>query len=107
MQRMGQVVGVRPDWTEEYERIHRDVWPEVLAALSAANITNYSIFRYDDLLFSYWEYLGDDFDADMVKIASDPVSQKWNALTATMQRPPEEAEPGQLWTRIPEVFHLD
>jgi len=107
MRRMGHVVGVRPERIEEYERIHVEVWPEVLAALSSANITNYSIFRHGELLFSYWEYLGSDFEADIAKVATDPVSQKWAALTSKMQRAPDGAAPGQLWLSIPEVFHLD
>ncbi len=107
MRRMGHVVGVRPEWIAEYERIHVEVWPEVLAALTSANLTNYSIFRHGDLLFSYWEYLGTDFDADMAKVSKDPVSQKWGALTSQMQRPVEGAAPGQIWLSIPEVFHLD
>ena len=106
MQRMGHVVGIRPESFEEYERIHADVWPEVLAALTAANVHNYSIFRYGELLFAYWEYTGHDFPADMAAISADPVSQKWNALTSQMQRPPEGAAPGVLWLPIPEVFHL-
>jgi L-rhamnose mutarotase len=107
MRRMGSVVAVKPEWAEEYVRIHADVWPEVLAALTAANVTNYSIFHYGDLLFSYWEYLGDDYEADMATIAADPVSQKWHVLTSSMMRPVPEAAPGQFDLPIPEVFHLD
>ena len=107
MQRMAHVVEIKPEWIEEYERIHVDVWPEVLAALTAANIANYSIFRHGELLFSYWEYHGDDYDADMAAIAADPVSKKWNDLTDAMLRPAAGAGPNQFALPIPEVFHLD
>ncbi len=107
MQRMGHVVGIRPEAIEEYERLHAAVWPEVLTALTAANVHNYSIFRHGELLFAYWEYTGHDFPADMATISADPISQKWNALTSQMQRAPEDAPPGILWLSIPEVFHLD
>jgi L-rhamnose mutarotase len=107
MQRMGHVVEIRPEAIEEYERIHADVWPEVLAALTRANVHNYSIFRHGELLFSYWEYMGEDFVADMKVIADDPVSQKWDVLTSQMLRAPEDAPPGVLTLPIPEIFHLD
>src|SRR6476646_6641433 len=107
MQRMAHVVEIRPEWIEEYERIHVDVWTEVVAALTAANITNYSIFRYDNLLFSYWEYLGDDYEDDLATIAADPVSKKWNDLTDNMLRPAPGAAPDQFALPIPCVFHLD
>lgn len=107
MQRMAHVVEIRPEWIEEYERIHVEVWPGVLAALRAANIANYSIFRYDNLLFSYWEYHGSDYDADMATIAADPISKEWNDLTDAMLRPAPGAAPGQYNLPIPCVFHHD
>jgi L-rhamnose mutarotase len=107
MQRMGSVVEVKPEAAEEYVRLHAEVWPGVLAALTAANVTNYSIFQYGNLLFSYWEYLGDDLDADMAAIAADPDSQKWHELMSGMLRPVPEAAPGKFDHFIPEVFHLD
>jgi L-rhamnose mutarotase len=107
MQRYGQVIGVRPEHVEEYERIHAAVWPEVLATISACNIRNYSIFRYGDLLFAYFEYVGDDYAADMAKMAADPKTQEWWSVCMPMQRLVPEAGPGDWWTTIPEVFHTD
>jgi len=43
-----------------------------LTPLRKANVTNYSIFRRDSLLFSYMEYRGSDLVADMAGMASDP-----------------------------------
>ncbi len=53
MRRVGQLIGLKPDQIEEYERLHAAVWPEVLAMISACNIRNYSIFRHGELLFAY------------------------------------------------------
>jgi L-rhamnose mutarotase len=39
--------------------MHANTWPEVLATIRAANIRNYSIFRYRNQLFAYFEYIGD------------------------------------------------
>ena len=55
VKRIASVVGVRPSEIEEYERIHEDVWPSVLSMLKKANVQNFSIYRYEHLLFSYME----------------------------------------------------
>ncbi|HET8522255.1 MAG TPA: L-rhamnose mutarotase [Thermomicrobiales bacterium] len=107
MQRYGQVLGIKPEHVEEYERIHREVWPGVLATIYECNIRNYSIFRYNDLLFAYFEYVGNDFAADQAKMAADPVTQKWWAVCKPMQQPVPSAGPNDWWLNIPEVFHTD
>lgn len=63
--------------------------------------------RYGDLLFSYFEYVGDDYDADMAKMAADPATQKWWSVQEPLQtRLPGTPEEEQ-WLPIAEVFHHD
>lgn len=107
MQRFGQVIGIKPEAIEEYERLHAAVWPEVLDMIHACNMRNYSIFRYDNLLFAYFEYVGDDFEADMAKMAADPKTQEWWSHTAPLQEPVPTRKPSEWWATIPEVFHTD
>jgi L-rhamnose mutarotase len=107
MRRFGQVIRVRPDRIADYERLHAEAWPGVLATIRAANIRNYSIFRHGELLFAYFEYVGEDFEADMATIAADPVTQEWWKLTDAMQEPFPERAAGSWWLTIPEVFHTD
>jgi L-rhamnose mutarotase len=107
VRRFGQVIRVRPDRVADYERLHAEAWPGVLATIRAANIRNYSIFRHGELLFAYFEYVGDDFEADMAAIAADPVTQEWWQLTDAMQEPFAERAAGSWWLTIPEVFHTD
>jgi L-rhamnose mutarotase len=105
MQRFGQVLRVRPERVEEYERIHRAVWPEVLRTIHECKMRNYSIFRYGNLLFAYFEYVGDDYEADMAAMAADPKTREWWDICEPMQEPVPEREPGEWWHTIPEVFH--
>ena len=49
------VLEVRPGYEEEYVRRHQGIWPEMVEALSAAGISNYSIFRHGLTLFGYFE----------------------------------------------------
>jgi len=107
VKRIAQVVGIKPKDIVEYERIHEEVWPSVLSMLKSANVHNFSIYRYEHLLFSYMEYTGDDYDADMARIAADPETQRWWKITGPMQNPVPEVENGQWWLTIPEKFHLD
>jgi L-rhamnose mutarotase len=37
-----------------YDKYHANVWPEVLEALRASGITDYSIYRRGDLVISVW-----------------------------------------------------
>jgi len=107
MERHGWVIQIKPEKLEEYKRYHANVWPEVLAMITNCNIRNYSIYHKDGYLFSYLEYVGADFQADMAKMAADPKTQEWWAIMNPMQQPlPTRAE-GEWWATMEEVFHLD
>lgn len=106
MQRHCRVVRVKPEAAERYIALHRDVWPQVERRLLRSNITNFSIFRRGDVLVSYFEYVGSDFDADMRAIAADAPSQQWGKLTAVCLRP-FEPEGTELWSDADELWHLD
>ena len=67
---------------EEYKKLYKAVWPEVLKIITECNIRNYSVVlhKLDDAgyhLFSYFEYVGHNFDADMARMAADPITQQW------------------------------
>lgn len=107
MQRYGMVLKVKPEKLEEYKRLHADVWPEVLDMIRECNIRNYSIFHRDGYLFSYFEYVGEDFEADMEKMAADPTTQEWWDVCMPCQEPVETADEGEWWAPMEEVFHCD
>ena len=107
MQRIGQVIGLRPEAAAEYIRLHADVWPGVLKRIEECNIRNYSIYRYGDLLFATMEYHGDDIAADMAAMAADETTRQWWALCNPMQKPVDDRAAGEWWHDIEEVFHMD
>jgi L-rhamnose mutarotase len=111
MQRFGWVIGLRPERIEEYKRLHAAVWPDVLRMIGACCIRNYSIYLREiegkPYLFSYLEYAGEDFAADMAKMAADPTTQRWWDVCKPCQAPlPDRAE-GEWWATMEEVFHVD
>ena len=107
MKRVASVIGLKAENREEYERYHAAVWPAVLARLTASNIHNYSIYRHGELLFSYFEYTGEDYDADMASVAADPETQRWWALMEPMQEKWSTAAPDEWWSTMTEVFHTE
>ncbi|MEQ1952011.1 L-rhamnose mutarotase [Mesorhizobium sp. CN2-181] len=109
MQRMGSILGVKPEAIAEYKRIHADVWPEVLATIAACGIKNYTIFlkEPENLLFAYFEYHGTEFAADSAKMAADPKTQEWWSICMPMQAPLETRREGEWWAEMEDVFHVD
>ena len=107
MQRYASALGLPAENHEEYKRLHAAVWPEVLKTIHDCNIRNYSIYLFGETLFSYFEYIGTDFDGDMAKMAQDPMTQKWWDVCMPLQRPFPDRKEGEWWSSIPEVFHVD
>ena len=107
VERHGLIVNVLPDRREEYLRLHSAVWPQVERTLTACNITNYSIFIAGDTLIAYYEYVGEDHDADMAVIEADPVSQEWWSHTDPCQVAVAGAPEGALWFDGTLVWHLE
>lgn len=105
--RIGQVIRLNPEQVDEYERIHRAVWSDVLERIARSGIRDYTIYRYGNLLFSTFTYVGDDFGADMAEMAADDATRRWWALCGPMQRPVDDREEGEWWHTIPEIFHVD
>lgn len=112
MKRYGMVIGLHPEKVEEYKQLHAAVWPAVLKMIRECNIRNYSIFLCTldggrPYLFSYFEYTGDDFAADMARMAADPVTQQWWSFCQPCQAPLADRKEGEWWAAMEEVFHME
>ncbi len=107
IRRVASVIRVPAENLEEYKRYHQAVWPDVLRALSQANVTNYSIYRHGDLLFSYLEYRGADYEGDMARIAEDEATRRWWAIMMPLQRTLRADPADPWWVELEELFHLD
>ena len=110
--RFASVTGLKPHKEAYYRALHAKPWPVILAKITNCNIRNYSIYRSQidgkTYLFSYFEYVGKDFDADMKKMAADPETRRWWKETDPCQLPlPAARKKGGIWTDAEEVFHTD
>jgi L-rhamnose mutarotase len=112
MKRYGSVIGLRDEKLAEYKKLHAAVWPGVLKMIKQCHIRNYSIYLHKlpdgrHYLFSYFEYTGKDFAADMATMAADPATQKWWAVCEPCQQPLPDRSPKEWWADMEEVFHCD
>src|ERR1700674_4544414 len=82
MQRVGFVLKVKSDRLDEYKERHREVWPEMLQALSKTGWHNYSLFLRDDgLLFGYFE-AEESFQNSLDGMAREEINRKWQDFMA-------------------------
>jgi len=109
--RFGSVIGLRPEKEQYYRQLHANAWPSVLAQLKKSGFRNYSIFvteiegkRY---LFSYFEYAGSDFAADMRAMADDPETQRWWTETDPCQIQLPARQSGANWSDMERVFFME
>ncbi len=107
MKRYGQVIKVKPEMEERYKYLHANPWPEVNAMIKECNMQNYSIYMRDGFLFAYFEYVGENFEADMAKMAADPTTQKWWGECDPCQEKVATATAEEWWANMEEVYHLD
>lgn len=107
MKRCGAVIEVKAKELADYKYHHAHIWPEINAKIKECNISNYSIYNFGKLLFSYMEYTGTDYEKDMAKMAADPKTQEWWNLVMPFQRPIEGRKDGEWWADMEEVYHLD
>ena len=107
MKRYGQIIKVKPDHIDEYKKLHAAVWDDVRRIITECNIQNYSIYLKDETLFSYYEYVGSDYNMDMAKMAANTITQEWWAICEPCQEPLETREEGEWWSNMEEVFHQE
>jgi len=103
--RFGMIIELKSKYVEDYKSLHSG--PGIRDLLAKSNITNFSIFlkkmpngRYYE--FAYYEYAGDDYDADMAILNKNPRNVDWLRLCDPMQVP----LPGQKgWEQLNEIFY--
>lgn len=107
VQRVGMVIGIKPDRISAYEALHAASNPGVRDLLTKYHMHNFSIYIHQlnngqFYLFGYYEYTGSDYRADMKKLAEEPCNKEWLSKTDSQQAP----LPGETgWSKMQEIYH--
>lgn len=97
---------VRPERLEKYRARHREVWPDMLAALHENGWHNYSLFlRGDGLLIGYVET--PSLEAAQAGMARTDVNARWQAEMAPFFVDLDDTTPDQGFLQLEEIFHLE
>lgn len=105
MQRIAFRLRVKPDRLDEYLDIHRNVWPEMLAALHDAGYRNYSIFADGNELFGYLEC--DDWNAAQQALSTSDANRRWQAWMSEYLETPVDPDGKRALDRLDQVFFLE
>ena len=77
MEKYAWMAKILPGKRDEYERRHREIWPEMVSLLKEAGICNYTIWTDGELLFGYYECEQGVAFAEKTQ-AGSPVVDCWN-----------------------------
>lgn len=103
MARYAWTARLRPEKVADYVEAHANTWPDVLDAIRAAGIGDYSIWLFEDRVFAQYTCEGDHEEALRAEAAAEATG-RWRALMREYFRP-EVATDGVTW--LPEIFRLD
>jgi len=105
MTRVGFQFKVRPNRLAEYKERHKNVWPEMLAALRETGWRNYTLFmRADGLIFGYFE-TDDNLQIAQAKMAAMDINTRWQE--SMTQFVDSNARPDETFIELEEYFHLE
>jgi L-rhamnose mutarotase len=88
----------------EYRKRHDEIWPELVASLKAAGVSDYSIHldRQTNILFGVlWRSKNHTMD----RLPLEPVMQRWWAHMADIMATNDKNEP--LAIPLETVFHME
>lgn len=104
MERVAFTMRLLPGAEAEYRERHAHVWPEMLEALKAGGVSNYSIYQLDDRLVGIFDV--EDFDRFRAHMAAQAVNDRWQADMERLIDPCTDPAT-DFHRRLEEIFRLD
>ena len=106
MQRVGFRLQLKIDRLDEYIEHHKNVWPEMLNALTETGWHNYSLFldHSDGTLFGYFET--PSYQAALDGMASKDINLRWQELMSNFFVTEDGKRPDQGFLQLLDVFYL-
>jgi len=103
MEQIAFVMQLKPGFEAEYERRHDEIWPELVAELQNAGISDYSIFLHPHTL-QLFGVLKRRPDHGMDHLPSTAVMQKWWQYMGDIMATEADGSPRSI--PLKRVFHL-
>lgn len=92
----------------EYEQYHQEVWPEIVASIKDAGITELEIYRVANRLFMIMETNESfSFENKNAMDNANPKVQEWEELMWKYQQALPVAKPGEKWVLMKKIFDLN
>lgn len=104
MQRVAFQLRIRLGKIEEYDAVHRQVWPELIRDLEQAGASEYSIFRQDTQLFLYLRV--PDWDSFVAAMNASEANQRWQKMMEPIFEPNGGPMSDKGLTLMQEVFYM-
>jgi L-rhamnose mutarotase len=104
-QRIGFRLWVQPDKLDEYKRLHREVWPELLRDLHDAGARNYSIFADGVELFGYFEC--DNLAAFNTTLSRSDANRRWQEFMRGYLATPIDPDAAEPLKVMNEIFRME
>ena len=112
------MIKCKPELMEQYMQLHDHTWDEVMARMYASGMRDFNVWYHQETqtMFHQWCYVGNDFEADMERVAADPIVRFWWTYCEPCQvplhwqgPPPSQGGtgdpnyPGQWWSPLKHV----
>lgn len=96
-----------PQLIEEYERIHKKIWPEIETSILESGIKSMEIYRYGNRLFMIMEVLeGFSFEKKEAMDKANAKVQEWEKMLWKYQQALPGTKEGEKWKLMDKIFSL-
>lgn len=104
MERIAFQLRLKPNKVEEYDRVHKQVWPELLQELKSFGVREYSIFRRNQQLVLYLRV--QDFDRLLTQLAASEINLKWQGYVKDLFEIIPDIKEGETFAMMHEIFYM-
>lgn len=104
MQRIAFQLRLKEDKLDEYDHVHKHVWPELLRELESFGVREYSIFRRGQQLFLYMHV--PSFENLLAQLEQSEINQRWQRFVADLFESVPDLQEGEPFAMMQEVFYM-
>lgn len=104
MQKYAFTMQLKSGMMAEYKKRHDQIWPELIAVLKQAGISDYSI-HFEAETHRLFAVLWRQDDHKMADLPSDPMVKKWWAFMADIMEVAPDNQPNT--SELITVFHME